>query len=135
MHPLPIAGEVQRESGTLFLFPHIYNHLKYFKMKTKTIPMPLPAEDAGGQPVQVAQRSPGYVQETVFEAFGELFSQTDSVKCIMVKTNGVLNLQFIGNGCVASLQIYEVRSNNALEPYIPKKPVRRRINSKKGVMA
>ncbi len=91
--------------------------------------MPLPSETAGGQPVKVIEKSPCFVKESVSEAFSELFSQTDTVKCIYTKTNGVLNLQFIGNGCVANMQIYEVRSQDTLEPYMPHTPVRRHINS------
>lgn len=97
----------------------------------KTIQMPLPAETAGGQPVKVTEKLPSYVQDAIYNAFGELFSQTDWVKCIMIKTNGVLNLQFIGNGCVANMQIYEVTSKDALEQYVPNKPIRRHINSAK----
>lgn len=100
--------------------------------KTKTIPMPLPAEAAGGQSVQVTEKSPAFVSESVSEAFSMLFEETDSVKCIMVKTNDVINLQFIGNGCVANLQMYEVRSENALEPYVPHRPIRKTLNAKKG---
>ncbi len=101
---------------------------------SKTISMPLPGETAGGQPVKVIEKSPCFVKESVSEAFSELFSQTDTVKCIYTKTNGVLNLQFIGNGCVANMQIYEVRSQDALEEYIPHVPVRRHMNhvTKKG---
>ncbi len=70
-------------------------------MKTKNNSHALPAEDAGGQPVQVAQRSPGYVQETVFEPLANS-SPRPTREVYHGKTNGVLNLQFIGNGCVAS---------------------------------
>ena len=101
-------------------------------MKAKTIPMPLPAEAAGGKAVKVAEKSPEVVCESIRESFALLFSQSDSVKCIMVNTNGVINLQLIGNGCVANMQIYEVRSNEALEAYVPHKPIRRSINAKKG---
>lgn len=94
--------------------------------------MPLPSEASGGQPVKVSERSSDYVSETVAGAFSRLFSKTESVKCIMVKVNGVLNLQFIGNGCVANLQIAEVRSQNALEQYVPSSPMRRHINTRKG---
>lgn len=95
--------------------------------------MPLPAETAGGKAVKVAEKSPEVVCESIQESFALLFSQSDSVKCIKVTTNGVLNLQFIGNGCVANMQIYEVKSTpEAWQTYIPHKPIRREINAKKG---
>lgn len=99
---------------------------------TKTIPMPLPTEAAGGKAVKVAEKSPEIVCESIQESFALLFSQSDSVKCIMVSTNGVVNLQFIGNGCVANMQIYEVTSKEALEEYIPHTPIRRSLTPKKG---
>lgn len=101
-------------------------------MKPKTIQMPLPAESAGRQPVKVTEKSPTFVSNSVSEAFSTFFEETDSVKCIMVKTNDVINLQFIGNGCVANLQMYEVRSENAIEPYVPHRPVRRALKTQKG---
>ncbi len=101
-------------------------------MKAKTIQMPLPAEAAGGYPVEVSEKSPEYVSETVSNAFNGLFSETDSVKCVMVKTNGVFVLQFIGNGCVVNMQIYEVTSKDALEEYTPHTPIRRTLNPRKG---
>lgn len=101
-------------------------------MKAKTIQMPLPAEAAGGKPVQVAEKSPETVIDIVHGSFIELFRQTDTVKCIMATTNGVVNLQLIGNGCVANMQIYEVTSKDALEEYIPHKPIRRTLNPRKG---
>ncbi|WP_352422272.1 hypothetical protein [Proteiniphilum sp.] len=102
------------------------------KMKAKTIQMPLPAEAAGGKPVQIAERSPERAVEHIQESFSLLFSQSDSVKCIMATTNGVLNLQFIGNGCVANMQIYEVTSKDAIEEYTPHTPIRRTLNPRKG---
>lgn len=104
-------------------------------MKHKTISMPLPAEAAGGQSVKVKERSPEFVSESIKEAFSTLFSETEIVKCIMVKTNGVFNLQFIGNGCVANMQMYEVQSENAFEPYIPHKPIRKTLKPQKGGIA
>lgn len=101
-------------------------------MKPKTIQMPLPAESAGRQPVKVTEKSPTFVSNSVSEAFSTFFGETDSVKCIMVKTNDVIHLQFIGNGCVANLQMYEVRSENALEPYVPHRPVRRTFKNRNG---
>lgn len=101
-------------------------------MKAKTIQMPLPAEAAGGKAVQVSEKSPETVIDIVHGSFVELFRQTDTIKCIMVTTNGVVNLQLIGNGCVANMQIYEVTSKDALEEYVPHTPIRRTLNPRKG---
>ncbi|MPM45258.1 hypothetical protein SDC9_91944 [bioreactor metagenome] len=102
-------------------------------MKTKTIQMPLPAEAAGGKPVRVSENSPETVIDIIHGSFVKLFGQTDTVKCIMATTNGVINLQFIGNGCVANMQIYEVKSTpDVWETFIPHKPIRKTLNAKKG---
>lgn len=89
---------------------------------SKTIAMPLPAERVGGQTVKVTEKPTEYVSDFVAEGIQKLFAQTDSVKCVMVTTNRVINLQFIGNGCVANLQI------SALEPPIPHQAIRRHLN-------
>lgn len=86
---------------------------------SKTIKMPLPVETAGGKALQVAEHDPATTVESIQESFTILFSQTDMVKIIKNFANGVLHMQFIGNGCVANMQIYEVRSEDAFEEYVP----------------
>lgn len=105
-------------------------------MKPKTIQIPLPAETAAVQQVKVIEKTPTFVSESVREAFSLLFSQTESVKCILVEINGVFNLQFIGNGCVANLQIYERQSSqNDFEAYTTHTPIHETLNPQKGGLA